>query len=357
MVSLLECEGVFECGYGIRRIHESSHPKLSLSVVPLVFARLVQRISRLPFLKDYYGYLVGEYLTGLFFKNKIARDDSNIVFVKPRPFSLVSECKEKGKLVVLEFGEMHPYETRDRLLKEYEKYDVGSQYIFTSSYAIKESVKSIDLADLIVVLSEESKRSFVNHGVPECKIRVVNLGLSKLSSTRFDDRKEFAFVSTAKHSFVKGTHNLLLAWKKANINSMNLYIVGELSEDIKKFVERYGPFDNVVFCGAKDIQTFYAQYNFIGILNSLAEGYGRAVIEYMGHGFPVITTRVATCDIVEHRKNGFVVESEEELVGALTYFSENRALYQDYGIRAKASAELTIDKVYANQMLELFRGL
>lgn len=346
MIPFFAGQGRLEVGYGIRRSRLAVQEKLDLSIIPLMAARLTDKLSFLPFIKDYYGYLVGEYLTGILFRRKLMRDDSSVVYLKARPFSLVNAAKSSGKRVVLEVGELHPCETRERVTNEYAKYDASINYIFNSQYAVDESLKSINIADEIVVLSQESKNSFIKWGVPEEKLHVINLGLAeKIPPQNYDSSKEYAFVSTAKHSFVKGTHSLLLAWRQSGIQGMKLYIAGDLSDDIKQFIEREGPFDNVVYLGKVSIADLYKKYNFIGVLNSVAEGFGRSVIEYLGYGFPVIVTPVATCDIVRDGENGFVVDGYDQLVNRLKYFSNSMHLYEKYSVKAASSAQdITLDR-------------
>lgn len=347
VVNEFDKRGELEAGYGICRA-SNSHPKLYLSRVPMMTARVISRLSFLPFIKDYYGYVVGEMLTGLFYAKSISRDSSNVVYVKPRPSMVLDRCKKNDKKIVMEFGELHPYETRELLQKEYSDFDMNVKYIFTSDYAIEDSVKSIDLADIIVVLSKASYKSFLKWGVPKERLRVINLGVAepaKLKSSLTEIDKEYAFISTAKHSFVKGTHRLLLAWREAAIPNMKLYIAGDLSDDIIDFIKREGPFDNVIYTGAIDVATVYPQKNFIGILNSVAEGYARSVIEYLANGFPVIVTPVSTCDVVQSGINGYIVNSQEELIEKLKYFSTSYPKYSEYSSNAINSAEgVTTDK-------------
>ncbi len=357
LVPQLKKENMFCKGYGIKRFEAVQEQDLVLSIYPLVLSKILSKLKFFSFIKGYYPYLLGELLTGSFFSKKISRDSSSIVYLKPRPMHIVKECKKNGKTIVLEFGEMHPNDTCERLLSEYKKYDIHREYIFTSKYAIEQSLVSIELADVIVVLSEESKKSFMRNGVTEDKIRVINLNLEKKYNGIYSDEKEFAFVSTATHSFVKGTHSLLLAWRRANINNMKLHIVGDLSEDIIDFINVHGPFDNVIFSGKQDINEYYNKFNFIGILNSLSEGFGRSVIEYMGYGFPVITTPVATCDLVENNVNGFVINDENELITALNYFSTSSNKYQEMGNRARISAESTLNSDFTTSLVTLFKEL
>ena len=355
LVPLLRNENLFCKGYGIKRNFKRYESDLQLSILPLAISRLVFKLRFLPFICDYHAYLLGEYLLGTCYSNNIASDASSVVYIKPRPYNLVESCSRAGKKIILEFGEMHPNDTQRRLKSEYSYFNINSEYIFTSQYAIDESVKSIELADVIIVLSNESKRSFIRNGVPEHKIRVINLNLAKKYDNKYNDKKEFAFVSTATHSFVKGTHRLLLSWKKANIANVKLHIVGDLSNDMLDFLKAYGPFDNVIFTGKKKVSEYYNNYNFIGVLNSLSEGCPRAVIEYMGHGFPVITTPVATCDLVEHGVNGFIVDTCSELEDALIFFSENLEQYKSMGDNARHTAEETISNDFSGELFKLLK--
>ncbi len=356
IVPKLESEGYFEKGYGIKRLGKVGNKALDLSIIPLLCSRVLRRLRFLPFIKDYYPYLAGEYLTGLLFKRKISADNSKIVYLKARPFSLIKACKDSGKFIILEFGEMHPIETRERLSRDYDKFGVKSEYIFTSNYAIDESLKSIELADLIIVLSNESKKSFIKNGVPAEKIVVINLSLSRIYSNEYDPQKRFAFICTAKHSFVKGTHNLLLAWRKAKISNIPLFLVGDISNDLLDFMAKYGPFDNVYLMGNRDIHSFYLKFNFFGVLNSLSEGCPRAVIEYLGYGFPVITSPVSTCDIVEHGKNGFIVNDEHSLIDALQFFAEHIEDYERFSNYARISAVETMKNSYSEGFMKIIRG-
>ena len=127
VVNEFDRRGELEAGYGICR-KKNSHPRLFLSRIPMITARVVNRLSFLPYIKDYYGYLIGELLTGLVYGKAIAKDASNVVYVKPRPSLVLRLCKEKNKKIVMEFGELHPCETRERMLKEYSKYNINVNF-------------------------------------------------------------------------------------------------------------------------------------------------------------------------------------------------------------------------------------
>ncbi|TOE88559.1 hypothetical protein, partial [Vibrio parahaemolyticus] len=116
--------------------------------------------------------------------------------------------------------EIHPKVMEKRLKEEYENYDIKNSYIYTNEYAINESLKSIEAADIIIVNSEYSKRTFLESGISESKLKKVNLLSGKntvIENSISED--DICFVTTAHHSFVKGTHRLIEVWK--NIKSKN----------------------------------------------------------------------------------------------------------------------------------------
>ncbi|MDX3775785.1 glycosyltransferase family 4 protein, partial [Chromatiaceae bacterium AAb-1] len=237
------------------------------------------------------------------------------------------------------------------------KYDIKYRHIFSSNYVVRSSSKSFELASKIVLFSNASKNSFLKRGFEKDRICVINPGKPREFDNSFSEDKKYAFVSTAFHSLIKGTHKLLLAWREANIVDIPLIIVGELHEDMKEFLAKYGPFDNVQFVGSQKIDNFYKQYNAVGILCSLSEGSPRAVLEYMANSFPVIVSPVATCDLVKHGENGFIADSVAEIINALRTFSDNRELFRGMGESALSSINALPQQHYAEELVALFREL
>lgn len=203
----------------------------------------------------------------------MARGSADIVYCHDKPHAIVKQCKKAGKKILLEYGELHCRTMYNRLTRDYKKYNIKSQYIYTNKFYVEQAEKSIAIADKIIVLSNETKKSFIDNGVAAEKLVVVNLGLTKKYDNSYDCNKPLAFISTAHHSFVKGTHNLLLAWKTANVTDIPLILVGSIGDDIHEFIKSNGPFNNVIYAGYQNIELYYKQYNAVGILVSLAEGF------------------------------------------------------------------------------------
>lgn len=355
---LIKNKTLIHC-YGLRFRRQVNYNKeiFKLSFIPLYFSLFSKIIFKIFKISSYYSYLLGEIVFGFIYSNKIAKDDSNVLYCKPRPLSIIVKSKIVGKKIILDYGEIHPREMQLKLEYDYAKYPVREK-MYTSEYAISQSEKAIEYADIIIVLSNYSKKTFIKHGVDGSKIMVSPLGVvNKVNNNYIDTNKPYAFISTAFHSYVKGTHYLLTAWKKADIKDMKLLIIGSLYGDIKEFIAKKGPFDNVVFYGdmsQENILQIYNRYNAVGISFSLADGGPRTVIEYIANSMPVIVTPTATCDIVKDKENGFIVDFRDvkSLVQKMQYFSHNRSKILEMGCKAGLAASQRTNSNFINDIIK-----
>lgn len=324
------------CCYGLAypKGYTQYNNRMYLSKLPIYGSLLTKKLSKLLGFPQYYSYLVGEYLVGLLYKNRVEKDKCDVVFCKPRPLSIIKSAKKTGKIVVIEASEMHPRHTEKVLKQEYKTFNIKHDSIYTNKFAIEEFEAAIEIADKLIVQGGAALRTYVENGVDLKKIKVITQAVPSVKAVNFDDSKPRAFISTASHTFYKGTHRLLLAWKEAAINDIPLLIVGELHEDIKEFIKLFGPFENAYFLGSKNVHELYQNYNAVGVLLSFSEGAPRAVVEYLKYGFPVIVSEAAACDYVINKHNGFIVNpyNIDEVVNKLKFFS------LDYPLQMKLNA-------------------
>lgn len=346
---------------------ERERDSINVSIIIPIILRYFKKIINILKGKSYYTYLMGEWLVGIRFKNQLKKDDSEIVILKMRPYSLVKAAKKAGKKVIVEAGELHPRYTQSLISKERKKYKLKCDTIFENEKAVKDFEKSLDISDKIVVLSEESKKTYLKYGVPQEKLTVIGLGVEEIftkglilnKKENFD--KELIFITTAFHSMVKGTHRLLLAWNKIKDSNVKLYVVGDIHKDIQEFINANGPFKNVVFTGKltkNQLKELYSKYNAVGILNSLAEGYPRAVIEYLSQGMPVIVTKPCTCDIIKDGVNGFVINFDDEnsLIQSVLRFANNDKLYKEFSDN-NSKLELRNLNMYIDELIQLMEDI
>lgn len=259
---------------------------------------------------------------------KIASDSSKIVYTSPLLLRTVKACKKAGKIVVLEAGNSEPEREHERIEMDYCKYGITQKYVYGNPVFKNTCKKSFELADKIITISQTSLNTYI-----EADYDIRRLEMIPLTGTDFPlqedvdySTKRKAFISTAFHNFIKGTQHLLLAWKMAHIEDIPLILVGRICEDLQEFIDKYGPFDNVIFAGHQsNLKEWYKQYDAVGVLMSLSEGAGRTTPEMMSFGFPMIVSPDATCDLIVDGENGYIIDPYDEvaLKNRLVWFAND----------------------------------
>lgn len=277
----------------------------------------------------YYGYWLEVKILDYLYSSRLASDDSKIVFINPLFCKSVEKAKKSGKYIVVEAGNSEPVREHERIMREYEQFKIDHVYIYGNVKYRDTCLKSFNLADKIVAISEFSEKTYIDANYDITKLVLIPMTGTDypVSSFEMTEDKPKAFISTAYHSFIKGTHRLLLAWKKAQIEDVPLIIIGNLCEDIEEFINKYGPFENVHFEGyvKGSLKDYYKKYNAVGVLMSLSEGAVRTTPEFMSFGYPMIVSSDAACDIVKDQYNGFIVETTDvdKLSERLRWFAED----------------------------------
>lgn len=317
--------------YGIKKTknckYNFNNPKLVLTrISSFISWHMVDKMQKWFHYPQYFTYFANIVIFDIIMKRRVANDNSSLIFTTPLLKRTVKAAKKRGKIIVLEAGNSEPSREYERIDKEYDKYNITHRYIYGDVRYRNTCLESFKYADKIVTISQISRKTYVDAGYDPEKLHLVSMAGTDFKTqleTCYHD-KHRAFISTAFHNFIKGTHRLLLAWKKAGIEDVPLIIVGNLCEDIQEFIVKNGPFNNVIFTGVKaDLSEWYKQYDAVGVLLSLSEGAGRVTPEMMSFGFPMIVSLDAACDLIEDGYNGFVLDpyDEKSLIETLLYFA------------------------------------
>lgn len=319
--------------YGIKKTkncqYKVIHKRQVLSRIPSFFSwHIINPMRKLFRYPRYYIYLSNIVLFDMLFSYRIANDKSTVVFTSPLLPRTVKLAKKKGKIVIIEAGNSEPNREYNRINNEYKIFGIQNRYIYGDPIYKNKCLDSLEFADRIIVISEVSLNTYINACYARDKLKLISLAGTDFVKQAIINisEKQKAFISTAFHSFIKGTQRLLIAWKHANITNIPLLIVGNICEDLSEFIEKYGPFENVIFVGAKsDLSDWYKSYNAVGILLSLSEGAVRVTPEMMSFGFPMITSEDATCDLIKNGYNGIIVNplDEQQIIQSLKYFADD----------------------------------
>ncbi|MEM2951055.1 MAG: glycosyltransferase family 4 protein, partial [Nitrososphaeria archaeon] len=172
--------------------------------------------------------------------------------------------------------------------------------------------------DIILTVSESTKRKLVNVGVKENKIHVVGGGV---------DLNEIDFVNEQKSSkptiiFVgrlvrlKKVENLLLAFKKVitKVPDAELYIVGSGPQEnmLRKLAEELDLTSKVFFTGyvPEEEKIKLMKKAWVLVQPSIAEGFGLVLVEANACKTPVIAVDSGgPREVIREGRTGFLVEA------------------------------------------------
>jgi glycosyltransferase involved in cell wall biosynthesis len=215
-------------------------------------------------------------------------------------------------------------------------------------------VQEYDLADLLLVPSQCSAKSFLDAGIPEEKLFLLGAGVDT-ELFRNDESAEVPDAFSAERPMRavfcgaltrrKGVHVLLEAWHKLSLPHAQLTLVGTIHKDIKPALEEFAaPSINAVgFTSCVD-EVF--RQSDVHIFPSECEGSPKSVYEACAAGLPQITT-FESGDVVLNEVNGLIVPPNDvvALANAIRrlYKSPRRILQFGRAARQRAEAEFTWD--------------
>lgn len=153
----------------------------------------------------------------------------------------------------------------------------------------------------------------------------------------------FVFLFVGRLNSEKGIYDLLSAFKKANLESSFLFLVGPDEENIGlKFQQS----KNIIFHEfTNNPEDFMASCDLL-CLPSYREGFGNVVIEAAASGIPAIVSDVyGLSDFVISKKTGFIhkVGDIDEMVRLFRVLYKDKALVKNIGEKARTSAKKDFD--------------
>lgn len=318
-------------GIGFPRGYEFTDEPLdhmSLSKMPTRLRRCVfDKYCRWTNKPAYCAYQWQGQLMDLIVATKLKKDPCDMLFTRANMTRCIDTAKKQGKEIVVLASSSEPIRQYMRYIRERDIFGIDKNSIYGNKMFAEIADYGYSQANHIITISDMSNKTFLEKGYDADRLKMIPL---TGTSFRIHDEevkgKKKAFISTAMHSMLKGTHRLLLAWKKANIKDVPLIIIGGLHEDIQEFIKKYGPFENVIYKGfCNNLEEVYKEYDAVGILMSFSEGAVRTTPELMSYGFPMLVSPDATCGIVEDEKTGFIIDpiDEESLIKRLCWYADD----------------------------------
>lgn len=250
----------------------------------------------------------------------------------------IIEARKQGIVTIVERGSSH-YSYQQKLLeKEYKKY--GLDFKIQYDYWARDLL-SYDLCDYISVPSSFVKRSFLEYGISEKKILVNPYGvdLSQFKQIKKED-DIFRVIFCGTLSIQKGSHYLLQAFYELNMSDIELWHIGNISNEMKPFIKKYTS-SNIVYKGSypqRELFKLYSQGN-VFCIPSLQEGMAMVQLQAMACGLPLIcTTNTGGEDLItKDGEEGFVIpiRSIDDIKNKINYLYENQDIAYQMGQKAK----------------------
>jgi glycosyltransferase involved in cell wall biosynthesis len=253
-------------------------------------------------------------------------------------------CNRKGVATVLEIPTWHrnkgrpkPYITRDELMKAEAPFPQG--FLHRLRVSRQRVLEEYDRADLILVLSEKARETFLVAGIAPEKLFLLPRGVDVDAFRPAPPPPIFRVGFAGALIRRKGVHHLLRAWKRLNLPNAELLLIGQRHAEIEGALREFA-LPNVRQTGfVRDVGRLLSTCT-IHAFPSECEGSAKVTYEAAACGLAQISTREAG-DVVVHGETGLVIppNDPDALAGAIEHLYRHPALSARMGARARERVE------------------
>ena len=271
----------------------------------------------------------------------------------------LSQASARGVTVFCDRGSWHILE-QQRVLEE-EANRIGAPRVQFDRSMIERELREYQLADRILVPSEQARRSFIRRGIGADRVLKVPYGVDiSTFSVPTKERCPGAVVSIATVGLRKGHHHLVQAFRMLSTPNASLTLVGTVTPgwDRRLDLDQAGVRATGPVNRSRVIEEL--QRASVFVLASVEEGLALVIAQAMACGLPIIATEATGVrELITDRVDGLVVPAPPD---AETLAEAMDSLLSDSD-RAKAMGAAGRRKVesfggwdrYGRQLLAAFR--
>ncbi len=233
------------------------------------------------------------------------------------------------------------------------------------------------MTDRIITLTEQEKKDHLDVRIGRLEqFRTIHSGveLKKFSRPGIDTRAAREVMGIQPDALVVGTVGRLIPIKGSNFLIEAAHEVirekpetvfvflgeGELQREMEDRASQLGIRDRIMFLGWRpDVASIMSTYD-VFAFPSLNEGMGKALVEAMAMGKPVVASNVSGIrDLVVNGKNGFLVPpaQPELLAKKILYLLENPPVRQAFGKAGRKIAEMYTADSMVEEIDQLYSAL
>lgn len=254
-------------------------------------------------------------------------------------FTAISGCgllsgrtaKLLGAKYVCDRGSTHIQHQLNVLREEHTEW--GMPFTPTHERIVERELNEYQEADLITVPSDYSKKTFIEHGIDESKIKSIRYGadINQFYPTEYREKRELIVAYIGGINIRKGIQYLFQAFSKIEARNKKLWLIGQADE---AFVDRLRNLNMIpreaVFFGhvmQSELRDRLSQARVL-VLPSIEDGFGLVVAQALACGCPAIVTDCSgSAELIENGKNGYVVPSRnvDALADAINKVVESKS--------------------------------
>ncbi|HYN54067.1 MAG TPA: glycosyltransferase [Methylotenera sp.] len=258
--------------------------------------------------------------------------------------NLYQNLHRRKHKIIMESVNTHQMTSKPILDKEYARLGLQPLHGITLQDGVLESAK-LALADFVFSCSPAVTNSLIAANTPQRKILESSYGLRKSDilspdeMTLRSDNTEITAIFVGSIGVRKGPHLILDYWCKSNIKG-KLKLVGDIHPEIRHIIEPYlkrSDIEHIPY--VKDLKSVYKEAD-VFVLPSLEEGSPLVTYLALGAGLPCIVSPMGGGGVIEHGKEGFVINphDEQSWIEAIRNISEDVSLRKSFSKNAYVKA-------------------
>jgi len=232
-------------------------------------------------------------------------------------FHFLSGCGKQAQLVakrrygavtVCDKGSTHILFQDEILAEEHARWGIPYRPPFDPRIVARE-LQEYEEADVILVPSEFSYRSFIEKRTPASKLRKIPYGVDIQHFRPVPKQDDvFRVIYVGMLNLRKGLPYLLEAVAPLRLPRFEFWLVGLPYEDGKPFLRKYeGSFRSFGYVKREELYKYYSQAS-VFVIASVEEGLATVQAQAMACGLPVIATRhTGAEDLFTDGVEGFIV--------------------------------------------------
>ena len=300
-----------------------------------------------------YGELTNEFLKTIDYKI--------FHFVSGLGLEPIEDAKKKGALVICDTRSIY-YKAEMELMKK-EKLRSGYEWLLPEVEFFDRLDAEYEKSDIILVNSNFSKKTFIDAGFSENKIKTLHLGVdnkkfNKNDESTFDESKfRIAFVGTINER--KGFHILFDAWKDFKNENTELILIGSIASGFKEEISKEKTIIALNHIPHSRIPKVLSSCSAL-VLPSIYDSFGLVGLEALSCGVPLITN--SNCGVSELITDGlegliYNLHDSKDLHSKLNLLYKDKILLANMRKKAIAIAKINSWEVYQKRLVQITGSL